>query len=600
MPDGIRLAIDVSLPKDLPSGVRIPAVLYQTRYWRYPEIRFPFNLFVSAGTVQGLLGRMREAVVARGYAWIDVDVRGSGASFGNRPWDYAPAEIQDGSDVANWIVRQPWSNGRVATAGSSYTGSTAEFALVNRNPVIQATLNLSSEYDQYTDILFPGGIQLSFYLDGWGATTKALDQNRVPDPSWQEKLAVGGVAPVDRDQGKTLLAQAVRDHGANYDFRELKRFTFRDDFLLDLGDSARQETRTDAYRWLAAKFGPDFRSLGIDLASQHSYRDDIIASGVPYYGIAGWFDGTYANAMIRRFKTFHRPGVRLLIGPWDHHQFSVSPFTGGGPTRFDLLGEILKFLDGTVGGIPAALEPDRPVHYYTLGAEVWRAADTWPPAAEVTGFYFAPQGGLTAVPPSAKADSDSYRVDYSAGTGRDSRWDTVNGRVLRTPYPDRREQDRKLLVYSTEPLAQDCEVTGHPIAHLVVSSTAVDGAFFVYLEDVWPDGRVTYVTEGELRALHRKNRPEQALYWTPGPYHTFRRADAVPLVPGESVELAFELLPTSYLFQRGHRIRVAVAGADRDHFTPIPADRTGPPTIHVFRDGRRASRVDLPIVDRPR
>ncbi len=68
------------------------------------------------------------------------------------------------------------------------------------------------------------------------------------------------------------------------------------------------------------------------------------------------------------------------------------------------------------------------------------------------------------------------------------------------------------------------------------------------------------------------------------------------MTPGEPVELAFELLPTSYLFRAGHRMRVAIAAADSDHFSRIPDGR--PPRLTVFRGSERPSRVALPIVPR--
>ena len=76
-------------------------------------------------------------------------------------------------------------------------------------------------------------------------------------------------------------------------------------------------------------------------------------------------------------------------------------------------------------------------------------------------------------------------------------------------------------------------------------------------------------------------------------YRTFERADGRPVVPGEVTELMFDLLPTSYLFERGHSIRVALAGADRDHFTLIPSE--APPTWAVLRDAAHPSHVALPV-----
>lgn len=608
MRDGVRLAVDVWLPRSRPSGGPVPTVLYQTRYWRAPDIRFPFSLFVSQAEAQGLVGRIREGFVRRGYAWVDVDVRGSGASFGTRPWDYSPDEILDASDLADWIVRQPWSNGRITTAGASYTGSTAEFALVNRNPAIVSAINISSEFDQYTDILFPGGVQLGFYLDGWGASTSALDRNEIPGASWQERLGSSGVATTDDPRAGALRDSAVRGHAANYDFRELKRFTFRDDFLLGRSDhtaqpativAARQASEASAFRWLTTKFGPDFRSRGIDLASQHAYLSDIAAADVPMYAIAGWFDGTYANSMIRRFRTYPNRGTRLLIGPWDHQQTNVSPFSGGAPSRFDMQRELLRFLDGTAGArSDARLSPDQRVLYYVMGDEQWRSAASWPPASQATRLYLSPGGSLTDRAPSDTAGADAYTVDFSIGTGRNTRWNTLVGRRLRTPYDDRARRDSALRVYEQPPLTQDVEVTGHPLVHLAIRSNATDGAFFVYLEDVWPDGHVTMVTEGQLRAQHRQISTSAPPFWMAGPYHTFRKADAAPLVPGVATTLEFELEPTSYVFRRGHRIRVALAGADADHFTPVPAESPTPVTVEFLRSSRHASFVVLPVVPR--
>jgi putative CocE/NonD family hydrolase len=213
-----------------------------------------------------------------------------------------------------------------------------------------------------------------------------------------------------------------------------------------------------------------------------------------------------------------------------------------------------------------------------------------------TPVYLGAGNRLTLEAPTAVAASDRYVVDPTATTGRRTRFKTLMGRALINPYPDRAEQDRKLLVYDGEPLPKDMEVTGHPLVWLTIAADTTDAAVFVYLEDVAPDGTVTYVTEGQLRALHRKLSDKPAPTWQAGPYRTFRRADAMPLVPGEPAELAFELLPTSYLFKAGHRIRIAIAGADAGHFAPIPADPAAqPPTLTVFRDRERTSRVVLPV-----
>jgi uncharacterized protein len=105
-----------------------------------------------------------------------------------------------------------------------------------------------------------------------------------------------------------------------------------------------------------------------------------------------------------------------------------------------------------------------------------------------------------------------------------------------------------------------------------------------------PNGRVAYVSEGQLRASLRKAGP--------GGLPTFKRADAAPLESGKATTLTFEILPTSVLIRRGHRLRVAIAGADKDTFAPIPENET--PTVVVHRARTQASFVELPVIVRPR
>jgi putative CocE/NonD family hydrolase len=164
-------------------------------------------------------------------------------------------------------------------------------------------------------------------------------------------------------------------------------------------------------------------------------------------------------------------------------------------------------------------------------------------------------------------------------------------------YGDRREEDEKLLVYTSEPLDNDLEVTGSPTIHLYLSSDHEDGAFHVYLEDVGPEGRVTYLTEGLLRAIHRKEKdPAEAPFVPLGIYRTFRKEDAAPLVPGKVTEIGLTLLPISTVFRQGHSIRVAIAGHDMAMKDRCPAD--GVPEITLERNADYPSRISLPVQSR--
>ena len=111
-----------------------------------------------------------------------------------------------------------------------------------------------------------------------------------------------------------------------------------------------------------------------------------------------------------------------------------------------------------------------------------------------------------------------------------------------------------------------------------------------------PDGRVTYITEGIMRALHRPVSDQEPPYAVFGPYHTFKQADGAPLLPGEVTEITFDLIATSALIKAGHQIRVAIVGHDAGAFERIPAE--GQPTISVQRNPAFASFIELPVMER--
>jgi putative CocE/NonD family hydrolase len=215
--------------------------------------------------------------------------------------------------------------------------------------------------------------------------------------------------------------------------------------------------------------------------------------------------------------------------------------------------------------------------------------------ARATRLYFTENHTLSPWPPATASASDIYPVNFTASTGKQDRWTTeLNLDIF---YPDRSGEDGKLLVYTGDRLASDVEITGSPVVVLQVACTATDGAFFAYLEDVAPDGHVTYLDEGELRAINRKQMDSNKRpYNSPGSTSSNSRSDAQPLVPGEPAELKIGMWPTSILLRKGHQIRIALAGADAGTFRRYPP--VGDATWAVFRQSALSSYVELPM--RPR
>jgi len=110
-------------------------------------------------------------------------------------------------------------------------------------------------------------------------------------------------------------------------------------------------------------------------------------------------------------------------------------------------------------------------------------------------------------------------------------------------------------------LDRDVTLTGNPVVNIPLSADRPDVNVFAYLEDVGPDGNITVVTEGRLKAsLAAEARPPFKVPDTP--WHRSYTEDAHSLQPGQSVTLHFDLMPTSYVLRKGHHIELTVMGAD--------------------------------------
>jgi putative CocE/NonD family hydrolase len=573
--DGTKLAIDVHLPKGLAADARIPTVMRATRYWRAVSLRWPASLFDR--------NEFAEFFTSHGYAVVEMDVRGTGASFGTWPISYTPQEAQDaGRDVVQWIVEQPWSNGKVGAQGISYRGNAAAFLPVPNHPAVKAVVPRFIDFDQYLDLPFPGGIVNRGFISLWNEANWALDTNDVgrvvalKGGGLFARLMLRGVKPVDADRDRSQLRAAVAEHAGNGHLMALAdSVTYRDDV-------------------------PEGFDLTIDTISLHRYREAAERSGAAYYLWGSWLDAGTANAVLRHFFTYENP-QRAVIGAWSHGARADSdPFNPADaalwPDKSDQMRDCLRFLDHYLKEVENGVMSEKLLHYYTAGEGKWKTTAVWPPeGTTVQRWFLATEQGLSQTPPSDPEGSDEYAVDFTATSGTTNRWYTQlgGGDVV---YAERAEQISKLLSYRSEPLTRDTEITGHAVVTLWVRSTHRDGAFYVYLDAEAPDGRIVYLTDGQLRALHRKISREEPPYRLWEPYHSFERADGAPLVPGAVSELRFGLQPTSVLVPEGWRLRLSIAGHDADNFARIPAEDD--PVITVERNLVRASHLELPVVGR--
>lgn len=575
MRDSIQLAADLFLPKKLEHDKKIPAILYLTRYVRSFETKFPFSLV--AKTIFGQITKQEiEYFTSFGYAIVVVDVRGTGASFGTRHMEFSPEEVEDGREIVDWIISQPWSNGKVGSTGISYLGTTAEMLLVNRHPNVRACIPRSSIFDLYNDIVFPGGIRHGKFIEVWRDTTLSLDKNNLKYIGALANAVIKNPKPVKADKKGEQYKTAHAQHQSNFDiFSGMYKVTFRNDVHPDLGRS-------------------------IDQFSVHHYKDKIEQSKTPIYRIGGWYDGALANSAIKGFLST-KNSVKLLVGPWDHGPAqNISPFVFSNTKTFPVWTEMLRFFDYHLKDIDNGIMDEPPISYYAMGKEQWRHVYEWmPKESKVKTFFCSADSSLTEKETQKTEGCRYYKIDPKFGTGGGARWNSLTIKYRykrRIEYPDWTRRTKNLLHFTSEPLTKNMELTGHASAEIYLSSDAKDVQLFVYISSVNKLGKVTHITEGQFRGIHRKESPKKSPVPVFAPYHTFKKEDALEWTPDKVEKLHFELIPTSHLIRKGERIRISIAGADIDHFDAIDDAACNPGSLQIFCTKEFPTKIHLPLM----
>ena len=284
--------------------------------------------------------------------------------------------------------------------------------------------------------------------------------------------------------------------------------------------------------------------------------------------VAGWADG-YHNMSFRTFEALSCP-KRLLIGPWAHTSTETSL---PGP-RIDLVPELIRWWDRWLRGRDAAGD-EPPIVVYARrstrpAADLdavrgeFRYEPTWPPE----------RGRDTALRlcDGAHTGPDSLDVRGDVGT---SAWISCAGGLPFGQPADQRGDDAYSLTYDWGPLAEEVEILGYPRAELSVRSSAPVAFVSAKLCDVWPDGTSALVARGILNLTHRDSHVEPR-----------------PLEADTTYDVAVELDATSWVFERGHRLRLSLAGSDWPNLWP-------PPEAATLTVERAASRLLLPTLQGP-
>jgi uncharacterized protein len=579
MRDGVRLSTCVYVPKE--DAQPWPIVLSRTPYALKPygadNYADPVGSFYTLAKDSFILARQ--------------DVRGRFGSEGDyvhvRPFNpnKGPKDTDENSDTwdtIDWLVKNlPGNNGRVGLFGISYPGFYTSMGMINSHPALKAASPQAPICDWFLgdDLHHHGAFFLTqnFWFFHWFA-------QRAEDPLHED----------------------------------LKYFSFPTpdgyDFFLRMGPLANADRlflKGRAPAWNEFLAHPTYDGFW----QARNIRPHLTNIHCAVMTVGGWFDAEDLTGPLETYRWVERqnPGITnvLVMGPWAHGEWGRGPGDKLGSISFHArtaeyyreqieLPFFRHFLKGDTNY--TATE----AHIFETGTQRWRRFEAWPPSAATPRTLYLRAGGRLALesPGEATDAFDEYVSDPAKPVPYSLEPSTRYARAY--PIEDQRFAASRpdVLVYETEPLADDLALAGPLQASLYVSTTGTDSDWVVKLVDVYAGD----FTEPEPTPAGTKLGGYQQLVRGDvfrGKFrHSFERPEA--LEPGKVTKIQFTLPDVCHTFRRGHRVMVQVQSSwfplvDRNPqtFVNIPTakpDDFRKATQRVYRSSSAASSLTMQVL----
>jgi putative CocE/NonD family hydrolase len=576
--DGTRQALDLYLPAE--GGRPLPG--------KHPTLlaRTPYNK-------DGMVAEARW-FAARGYAVVINDVRGRYASEGD--WRMLVDDPDDGYDLLQWIGKEPWSTGKVGTFGTSYVGGTQHALACARPPQLACMIPVDSVSNTgIAGIRHMGAFELRFM--NWIFTIGAPNARAaLADPALRQAL----------EQNGKLMPQHLLNLPIRQGTTPLKQVPEYERWLVE----AMRHGDNDSF----------WKQPGYSVVDNvERYAD------VPVYHVTGWYDSWCRQNVLnwQALSQAKKSPQLLIVGPWTH---GAQGRNVAGELEFPSDAALafnewrLRWFDHWLRGVDTGALKEKPVKLFIMGGGdgrkskegrlrhggYWREEDSFPlKRTKFTKYHLHPEGRLALSRPSAPPTT--FRFDpfhpvptiggnlssvggllEAGGFDQRTRKETLFARE-QLPLSERRD----VLVFQTDPLPEDLEVTGPVVVQLFVSSSAVDTDFTAKLIDVYPRsadyplGFDLNIGDSITRMRYRNSLEKAEL-----------------MEPGKVYPVAIHLYPTANIFAKAHRIRLDISSSNFPRFDLNP--NTGEPLQQhrrmifadnqVHHNGEQASYILLPVI----
>lgn len=480
--------------------------------------------------------------VERGYAYVHLDVRGSGRSGGEFGF-FDSRERRDLYETIEWIAAQPWSNGRVGGIGQSYYAAAQWCMAAERPPHLTCIAPYDGHIDKYRGWFYSGGIRSNF-LQVW----------------WNGSVRLANLDPYSGEQPR--------------------RITY------DLCDDVMAHPLHDEW-W-------DDRSID----------DALRMVDIPVYSVGAWIKrDLHLDGNVRGFHLIKGP-KKLAFSDAKSLPQTLAEFASPAFHERVLAPFYDHYLKGEATSYTTRPDVEYTVTGHEADGRA-RPASSWPPEGVTEQRLFlaaGPSGSLSSLNDGLLA-SDPEHGDADDGFAYpDPQW--AVGPVSFGPNgPD---PIRRVMTYVSGVLAGDLLLAGAPLLTVFVSSSRADADVIAKLAVQHPQSpedrakglqpRSDIIAKGWLRASHRALDPGQSVAGEP--FHPHRVAE--PLVPGEVYELRIGLTNLAHRLAAGSRLRLELTCADSTitdlqfghAFTPATVG-----TDHYHRGGAHPSSLTLPVLE---
>jgi putative CocE/NonD family hydrolase len=545
MADGTDLAVWVQYPQGYDGHSQLPAIFEYDGY--------------DGGTqpsyYTGYVGTNKD------YVSVHAGVRGAGCSGGDYSL-FSTQQAKDGATLVEWIARQPWSDGKVGIYGHSYSATMGLLVAAQRPRHLRAVTVDGVLHDLYRDLVYPGGVANSGFPILWLAAARPAQEHQATANTIQS----GDYECLERILTRNPIPPIIAGGSP--------------------GESAYVQGELgyeDNQWWRSVSPGDVVDRIKVPVQITGGAQDEQTLSRGP-------------AAMFQRLGVKRK---QLILTNGDHNSFQFS-------WDRDILSARKDWLDRYVRGIRNGIERTPRVRFLFEGHSATggikhtgeATGNDFPlPSTDWRRYYAGPERGLATTPPK-EAGSDVY-----LGVPHRSSYDTVKVAGGNGEFDDATSTDAPdQVLYRSAPFTEPTAVAGPLVATLWAMLAAPDAEFYVRVATEAPDGSLSLLNRGYLKASHRAVDQERSFFDGDvmyRPWHPHTSTTTALVTPGEATRFDIEIWPLETIVRPGHRLVMIVsAPATQDLFDSYQA-RTAPQPVTILRDAAHPTNLLVPVVPTP-